>query len=274
MYLFFLGWSALIRRSSHTRPFTSIPSIVRCSGEDTIEFLRFTAFTGTAGSLCLGATALIATLDEDREAQAEGSQPAALCVDGDGHRRSTVIAPTTGKTALPRRHQGQGSIAINTRDNCNPPTCGRAIEASIGDPRPWHMDRHLRCPLIVEIGSHLGRRTAHHRVGGIATGTGIACVAQRADSAAKAASWGWQRRRWGRTATRRGRRIHLPRRVDIGLRVGPHIFIGVGSRQVALYGVGGEEDTCGRVVVARAVVVQPGEIVIVLTGEAFAGGHA
>lgn len=136
MYLFFLGWSALIRRPSHTRPFTSIPSIVRCSGEDTIEFLRFTAFTGTAGSLCLGATALIATLDEDREAQAEGSQPAALCVDGDGHRRSTVIAPTTGKTALPRRHQGQGSIAINTRDNCNPPPVAGQLRPPLVTPVP------------------------------------------------------------------------------------------------------------------------------------------
>ncbi len=41
-----------------------------------------------------------------------------------------------------------------------------------------------------------------------------------------------------------------------------------------MHGVGGEEDPCRWVVVTRAVVVQPAEIVIVLAGEAFAGGHA
>ena len=41
-----------------------------------------------------------------------------------------------------------------------------------------------------------------------------------------------------------------------------------------MHGVGGEEDPCRWVVVARTIIIQAGEAVVVLTGEAFAGGHA
>ncbi len=41
-----------------------------------------------------------------------------------------------------------------------------------------------------------------------------------------------------------------------------------------MHGVGAEEDACRRVIVARTIIIQAGEAVIVLAGEAFAGGHA
>ncbi len=66
----------------------------------------------------------------------------------------------------------------------------------------------------------------------------------------------------------------MPCRVIIGLRVAPHIHIGVHPHRVAFFAVGGEEDADCGLVVARVVVVQTAEGVAVLASEAFAGSHA
>src|SRR5579885_3272318 len=70
------------------------------------------------------------------------------------------------------------------------------------------------------------------------------------------------------------RRIKLPRRIIVRLRVAPHIHIGVHPLLIAFFAIGGEEDTDGGFVIARVVVVQAAEGVGVLAGEAFAGSHA
>src|SRR5579884_1607746 len=80
-------------------------------------------------------------------------------------------------------------------------------------------------------------------------------------------------RRWVPIALR-WRRVILPRRVIVGLRVATHVHVGVHALLVAFFAVGGEEDTDGGLVVARVVVVQATEGVGVLAGEAFAGSHA
>src|SRR5579885_2450783 len=70
------------------------------------------------------------------------------------------------------------------------------------------------------------------------------------------------------------RRIKLPRRIIVRLRVAPHIHIGVHPLLIAFFAIGGEEDTDGGFVIARVVVVQAAEGVGVLAGEAFARCHA
>src|SRR5579885_1439884 len=71
-----------------------------------------------------------------------------------------------------------------------------------------------------------------------------------------------------------GRRIKLPRRIIIGLRVASHIHVGVHPLLITFFAVGGEENADGWLVVARVVVVQAAEGVAVLAAEAFARCHA
>src|SRR5579885_2598899 len=71
-----------------------------------------------------------------------------------------------------------------------------------------------------------------------------------------------------------GRRIKLPRRIIIGLRVASHIHVGVHPLLITFFAVGGEEDADGWLVVARVVVVQAAEGDAVLAAEAFARCHA
>src|SRR5579884_4046377 len=80
-------------------------------------------------------------------------------------------------------------------------------------------------------------------------------------------------RRWVPIALR-WRRIKLPRRVIVGLRVATDVHVGVHALLIAFFAIGGEEDADGWLVVARVVVVQAAEGVAVLAAEAFARCHA
>ncbi len=70
--------------------------------------------------------------------------------------------------------------------------------------------------------------------------------------------------RWG---------IHLTTGIGIGLGIIAHVVVGIHAILVALHFVSREEDAHQRVIVARSIVVQLGQRVVVLPGIAFGGSH-
>src|SRR5579883_2775100 len=70
-----------------------------------------------------------------------------------------------------------------------------------------------------------------------------------------------------------GRRIIVPRRVRLGLRVARHIAVRVHPLLVPLYPIGQEKDPGHRIVIARVVIIQPRHVIVELAGVAFVGAQ-
>ncbi len=74
-------------------------------------------------------------------------------------------------------------------------------------------------------------------------------------------------------ASSRRRRIALPARVTEGFGIATDIGIGIHPSPITFQRIGRQEAAHHRIVVARTIVVQPGDTIVILPGEAFGGAH-
>src|SRR5206468_6960894 len=59
--------------------------------------------------------------------------------------------------------------------------------------------------------------------------------------------------------------------IIVGLRVATHISVGISARPVPLHNIRREEHACYLVIIARPIVIQPGQTIGVLPGKALGG---